>query len=101
MWDLIVSVPDHCLSFYFPFMLLSKLFALTSLCKERPLFPADFVVGLNSGSTMTHWWSTLLFFLQSLLICPNILQCQHRICRCVFAFTVLFTLLNLFLNLNL
>ena len=19
MWDLIVSVPDHCLSFYFPF----------------------------------------------------------------------------------
>ena len=21
MWDLIVSVPDHCLSFYFPFVL--------------------------------------------------------------------------------
>ena len=20
MWDLIVSVPDHCLSFYFPYM---------------------------------------------------------------------------------
>ena len=28
-------------------MLLSKLFALTSLCKERPSFPADFVVGFE------------------------------------------------------
>ena len=24
MWDLIVSVPDHCLSFYFPIKLLPK-----------------------------------------------------------------------------
>ena len=24
MWDLIVSVPDHCLSFYFPFAVVGK-----------------------------------------------------------------------------
>ena len=24
MWDLIVSVPDHCLSFYFDFLLIYK-----------------------------------------------------------------------------
>ena len=28
-------------------MLLSKLFALTSLCKQRPSFPAEFVVGFE------------------------------------------------------
>ena len=44
-------------------MLLSKLFAFTSLCKKRPSFPVDFVLGLNPWSTMTHWWSTLLFLI--------------------------------------
>ena len=24
MWDLIVSVPDHCLSFYFPFLRMTR-----------------------------------------------------------------------------
>ena len=28
MWDLIVSVPDHCLSFYFIFCIMKRAFVL-------------------------------------------------------------------------
>ena len=45
MWDLIVSVPDHCLSFYFPLHIADNFddvndsyWAYQSLLKERP-FP--------------------------------------------------------------
>ena len=31
MWDLIVSVPDHCLSFYFPLVKWGRLMALKDL----------------------------------------------------------------------
>ena len=38
MWDLIVSVPDHCLSFYF-------LFNVGSRRKPESLFPAEPTAG--------------------------------------------------------
>ena len=31
MWDLIVSVPDHCLSFYFDLRIFSKSIAVTKV----------------------------------------------------------------------
>ena len=34
MWDLIVSVPDHCLSFYFS-LEFESLFCIVSLAAER------------------------------------------------------------------
>ena len=34
MWDLIVSVPDHCLSFYF---------------SESPLYPSEVQIYFNDG----------------------------------------------------
>ena len=41
MWDLIVSVPDHCLSFYFTVLLclmlstISKLYQKTVICFQN------------------------------------------------------------------
>ena len=35
MWDLIVSVPDHCLSFYYP---LAFIIIRTVCCSERIKF---------------------------------------------------------------
>ena len=32
MWDLIVSFPDHCLSFYFSALLYGSLFVLLAFC---------------------------------------------------------------------
>ena len=37
MWDLIVSVPDHCLSFYFPSVSVHFQFARNRICSFRLL----------------------------------------------------------------
>ena len=40
MWDLIVSVPDHCLSFYFAFSILSRPYAVKIYLQQRgTLYP--------------------------------------------------------------
>ena len=38
MWDLIVSVPDHCLSFYFSFM---RYLLFLSFFRKIPVFDAN------------------------------------------------------------
>ena len=45
MWDLIVSVPDHCLSFYFED-------AEKALESEFGLFPTT----TNVGGYLYQWW---------------------------------------------
>ena len=48
MWDLIVSVPDHCLSFYFTVRpLASHLYRKTSNC-EAFLYSVCLVSGCNA-----------------------------------------------------
>ena len=36
MWDLIVSVPDHCLSFYFTVMTLHPVGLVKTIISEKP-----------------------------------------------------------------
>ena len=48
IWDLIVSVPDHCLSFYFLYLWIDCLFEIRKIA----VFPLAFIARWLQG----HWW---------------------------------------------
>ena len=63
MWDLLVSIPDHCLSFYFDTWICFSI--LNSLLRQLPL-----------GQAFSEKVSKFIYFNRSMLHCkkPNCLQ---------------------------
>ena len=66
MWDLIVSVPDHCLSFYF--VLIVYLFISYAHINLYHFFSSSWCRGLAVASACDSSWTFLLTFLQFLLL---------------------------------
>ena len=58
MWDLIVSVPDHCLSFYFE--IYGRITLLVNLCMAIPqtfaAIKSPTFIKLNSRLTCLSYW---------------------------------------------
>ena len=71
MWNLIVSVPDHCLSFYFKSLIKFLFVFFEYKCIKSILFtfyPTATDVGINCGMAvrfvgMLFWMFFLFFFL--------------------------------------
>ena len=62
MWDLIVSVPDHCLSFYLVTFNPAKSEVLLLFMKIiKPYNPPLFLIMSNSGSKVTQTPSFVFF----------------------------------------
>ena len=53
MWDLIVSVPDHCLSFYFTPRGRNVGIEFRQYCRQHPLI-YDFIDGMRPGFFRFH-----------------------------------------------
>ena len=77
MWDLIASVPDHCLSFYFPNTRQSRhnhLLAYRQIPTLKDYYKCTFF-----PRTIVHW-NALPFYI---LVLSTVTQFSHAVCQVV------------------
>ena len=77
MWDLIVSVPDHCLSFYFP-------------CHQPPQ-----KLQICCGALQRH---SILLTVCLMCVCHLLVLCSYSVCLFVFVRLVVLMTVDLMIN---